>query len=42
MSVVSRCRRSSSTLLARLKVDYEGIVDTGTIITSLASIEIIG
>jgi hypothetical protein len=42
MSVVNRRRRSSSTLLDRLKVDSEDIVETGTIITSLASIERIG
>jgi hypothetical protein len=40
--IVSCRRRSSSTLLARLKVDYEGIVDTGAVIMSLASIEELG
>jgi hypothetical protein len=42
MSIVSRRRRSSRTLLARLKVDYEDIVETRTVIISLASIERIG
>jgi hypothetical protein len=42
MSIVSCRRRSSSTHLARLKVDSEDIVDTRAVITSLASIERIG
>jgi len=42
MSGVSRRRRSSRTLLAKLKVDSEEIVDTGTVKTSLASIDKIG
>jgi hypothetical protein len=42
MSVVNHRHRSSSTLLARLKVDSEDIVEIGTVITSLASIERIG
>jgi hypothetical protein len=42
MLVVSRCRHSSRTLLARLKVDFEDIVEAGTISTYFASIERIG
>jgi hypothetical protein len=42
ISGVSRRRRSSSTLPAKLKVDSDDTVEAGTVRTSLASIESIG
>jgi hypothetical protein len=39
MSLVSHRRRSSITLPAKLKVDYEDMVDASTIITSLVRID---